>query len=259
VGSAGQGNYAAANAFVDALAVSRSRSGLPALAINWGLWSGNGLGGRMDALHQQRLAALGLTPLHEEEALGAFEDSLVLQGQVAVLHADWSKYAAEYPRSSVVRAYAPADVKGSAANGWLRERLREVEPADRQDLLATFVREQTGAVLRCDPAQLAPRRGFFDQGMDSLLAMELKRRLEAALGLPLPGTLTFDHPTTEGLGRYLLERWQTVADRLAQDTPSAAAVSVTGEPSSTIAAEIQKLTPGELEALIDRELDSLLP
>jgi acyl transferase domain-containing protein/acyl-CoA synthetase (AMP-forming)/AMP-acid ligase II len=261
VGSAGQANYAAANAFMDALAVSRSMSGLPALAVNWGVWTGRGLGGRLDATHLRRLASLGFSPIGEEEGLRAFDRILSLQGQIALLRADWRRYAAAYPRTSMVRAYAPArDDRGADANGWLRDSLRRAAPGDRHDLIVGFVRAQAGAVLRTDPAQVALRRGFFDQGMDSLLAMELKQRLDAALGEALPATITFDHPTVETLAAFLLTR-----SLAAGDDPPAVAAGPAADPSAPEVVtpdaidEIRKLSPEELEALIDREIDALLP
>jgi polyketide synthase 12/myxalamid-type polyketide synthase MxaF len=143
----------------------------------------------------------------------------------------------------------------------LRDRLRDADPADRDDLMAALVREQVGAVLRCDPARVAPRRGFFDQGMDSLLAMELTRRLEVALGWRLRATVTFEFPTADGLGRHLLERWISETRR-SQEPPAPAIGGVLGgNPvlTATAVEDIRKLTPHELEALIDAEVDSLLP
>jgi acyl transferase domain-containing protein/acyl-CoA synthetase (AMP-forming)/AMP-acid ligase II/acyl carrier protein len=258
VGSAGQANYAAANAFMDALAISRSMSGLPALSVNWGVWAENGLGARVDARHQRRLASLGLAPLSEEDALDAFDRLLPVRGQISVLHADWARYAAAFPRTSMVRAYAPHREE-PLADLRLRDALRRVPPDERAGILLAFVLQETAGVLRSEPGQIAPRRGFFDQGMDSLLAMELKRRIESALGVPLPATVTFDHPTPDALAQFLLERSADAPVPPATGRGRRAEAPRTGSAMSTAADEIARLTPEELEALIDREIESLLP
>jgi hypothetical protein len=246
VGSAGQGNYAAANAFLDALAISRSINGLPTLSINWGMWAEGGIGERLDPRHRARLASLGFRPIADAAGLGAFERALALQGHIAVLGADWSRYAAMHPRTSLVHGWAPTEE--TTPRGWLRTAIAAADPAGRFATMLASVCEQAGAVLRCEASQVAPRRGFFDQGMDSLLAMELKHRLDAALDEPLPATITFDHPSAEDLARYLLDRLEANPEPAPPPRDARDAAD-----------EIRKLSPEELEALIDREIDALLP
>ena len=104
---------------------------------------------------------------------------------------------------------------------------------------------------------MAIARGFFDQGMDSLLAMELKRRIEAALGVALPSTLTFDHPTVDTLGRFLLDA--CVDQSAAAAAPRGPAANPDITTAEQLADDIRKMTTRQLEQLIDGELDSLLP
>ena len=225
VGSSGQANYVAASVFLDALAFARNRAGLPAVSINWGVWEGDGLGARVDERHRERLAALGFTPLRQEEALQAFDRALGRAGQVGVVRADWPAFAAAHPRQSLVRPFRARQVSRASASpaaGWFRDQLAGAARLDRVGVLTRLVAQQAAEVLRSDVDRVSMSRGFFDQGMDSLLAMQLKSRLETALDLPLPATITFDHPTPEKLGEYLASLTSVDAKRRRAPVPSVA-------------------------------------
>jgi acyl carrier protein len=118
-----------------------------------------------------------------------------------------------------------------------------------------------GAVLGCDAEAVPLEKGFFDLGMDSLLAMDLRARLEAALDDTLPPTLTFDHPTTERLAAHLAERiggeTSVTVAALEPAAPTSAALTLPAPDQDTLS-EVEGLTEEELEALIDGEVDSLL-
>ncbi len=253
VGAAGQANYAAASAFLDAFAVGRSRPGRPMLAVNWGLWDGEGLGAHLDVRHRNRLAAQGFTPLTAAEGVHAFGRLLGRQGSVVVARADWAVCGSGRPWSSVLRPFHAGLAAGPAggSSGWLAHRVRQGAATESGELLRDAVRGQVAAVLGCDPDAVPLERGFFDLGMDSLLAMDLRARLEAALDDTLPPTLTFDHPTTARLAAHL-------AHRFGAGEPVTVDTSGPTDPARDTLTEVERLSPVELEALIDREVDSLL-
>jgi acyl transferase domain-containing protein/aryl carrier-like protein len=253
IGSAGQANYAVANAFLDALAHAPS-TGAPVLSINWGLWS-DGLGAQIDPRHRSRLETLGITPLAEEEGLRAFDESFGAAGQIAVTKADWTRYAAAHRSSSLVRSFAPSAGPAplDGRRGWLRTRITAAGERERAATVTRALQEMVARILCCEPGDVSPRRGFFDQGMDSLLAMELKNRLEFALDVPLGATATFEHPTVETLSRQVLAALWPDERR----TP-AAQRDVLDDPIEAIE-QIRSLSPDELSELIARELGSQRP
>ncbi|MEU6557922.1 SDR family NAD(P)-dependent oxidoreductase [Streptomyces sp. NPDC046915] len=245
VGTPGQANYAAANAFLDALARQRHAAGLPATSIGWGLWGGGGgMGEELKQSDLVRLARSGIAPMSPQAALDLLDralagshpapvatalDRAALRGRAA---------AGELPAlmRSLVRvpvrrtaAAAAADTTGPAA---LTARLAGLTADERvaavRDLVVTEIAHVLG---HPDARGIGAERGFTELGFDSLTAVDLRNRLIAATGLQLPATLAFDHPTAAALATEL-------ADRLApaQDT----------RPSS-LSAELDRL-----EALLAR-------
>ncbi|QMU70752.1 type I polyketide synthase [Streptacidiphilus sp. P02-A3a] len=217
VGNAGQGNYAAANAAVDALIAERRAAGLPGTAIAWGAWAGGGLltGGVAD-----RLRELGLPVMPPETAVTAIgralaeDDALVLVADV-----DWRRFAAGTglrsaalldalpdQRQGTDQGAGPAAADPASAAGSVRARLAlEAGDADRRRLLLDLVRGHAAAVLRHPSADaVLPDQVFASLGFDSLTAVELRNRLGTATGLGLPATLLFDHPTPAALADRLL-------------------------------------------------------
>ena len=209
LGNAGQASYAAANAFLDRLAGHRRSLGLAGQAIAWGAWSGAGMAeGRRERL-AERLRAAGQGWLSPAQGLGAL-DHLVEHGAVTgmVAVADWPVLAgrmASVPAflDEVLPAVAGRTTEAVAPAGLL-SRLREVPEADRERVLVDFLQDELQAVLRL-PEPPAPPVGFFDLGMDSLMAVELRNRLNVALRgvCTLPGTVVFDHPNIRSLARHL--------------------------------------------------------
>ncbi|MFF5175152.1 type I polyketide synthase [Micromonospora sp. NPDC000089] len=211
LGSPGQGNYAAANAFLDALATHRHATGLPATSIGWGAWATGGMAGRLDAGDRQRLGRIGMTGLSAAEGATLLA-AAAAQPLPAVVAARLRITGDRTQLPPLLRLLAPTGVRRQARTadtntaGWA-ERLAGLAPDEATALLVELVRAQAAAVLGHASAQAVPgARAFKDLGFDSLTSVELRNRLASATGLRLPATLVFDHPTPERLAEHLLER-----------------------------------------------------
>ncbi|WP_318205434.1 type I polyketide synthase [Streptomyces sp. SCL15-4] len=209
--ASGQGNYAAANAFLDALAARRAALGLPVTSLAWGLWSGGGMGAALGTADVQRIERTGIGALDPDEALDLF-DAAVATGAPALVPvrldtAALRRRADDVP--AVLRTLAGATARPDRADHarTLGERLAALPAADHEHTVLETVRTEVAAVLgHSGPAAVEPRRAFTELGFDSLAAVELRNRLGAASGLRLPSTLIFDHPTPAALAGHLLER-----------------------------------------------------
>ncbi|QLJ03459.1 SDR family NAD(P)-dependent oxidoreductase [Streptomyces sp. NEAU-sy36] len=209
LGSAGQGNYAAANTFLDAFAEARRARGLPATSLAWGLWEqGGGMAGGLDRTDLVRLKRVGLAPIAVDEGLRLFDTASALdRAAVAPLRLDLSGLRETAPpvlralaRVAPVRRTAPTAPRGS-----LGERLAGLPEAEREQMVLDLVRTEAAAVLGHASAQaVRPEHAFQEAGFDSLTSVELRNRLNAATGLRLPATMVFDHPTPVALARFLL-------------------------------------------------------
>ncbi|MCQ8195439.1 type I polyketide synthase, partial [Streptomyces rugosispiralis] len=223
LGGAGQGGYAAANVFLDALAGHRRATGRTAVSLVWGMWAEErGMGGRLGEADQQRAARGGVLPLSAAEGLALFDaahavpDEAVLvpvRLEMATLRA--AATTGELPslyrglvRTPVRRAAAggPAAPEAGAdtGEGTLAQRLAGQSEAQQQRTVLDLVRRQVAAVLGY-PAkdQVGAEQAFKELGFDSLTAVELRNRLNAATGLKLTATLVYDYPTPVALARHL--------------------------------------------------------
>ena len=212
LGNPGQGNYAAANTFLDALATWRQARGLPAQSLAWGLWAQDS--GITSALTQQdraRLARNGITSMPTPTALAALDTALTTTGRPVLIPATFSTAAlrgqADNSLLPLLRGLVPARPGSSRAATPLRRQLTGRTPDERRQILLDTVRTHAAAVLGHDtPDPIHPDRGFLDLGFDSLTAVELRNRLTTATGLRLPATLIFDHPSATALARYLRDQ-----------------------------------------------------
>ncbi|HEU5470758.1 MAG TPA: SDR family NAD(P)-dependent oxidoreductase [Actinophytocola sp.] len=213
LGSSGQANYAAANAFLDALAQQRVLAGLPAHALAWGPWQVDGgmLGG-IGAADRDRIQRSGLTPLTAERGLALLDAALAKAGPVLIPadlnHAALAAAADALPPllRGLVRAGRRAASTGPGAGGpSLADRLAVVPAAERTRLVLELVRSNAATVLGFASAEaIEPGRAFQELGFDSLTAVEIRNRLSAVTGTRLPPTLIFDHPTPAALAGHLL-------------------------------------------------------
>ncbi|USX53688.1 SDR family NAD(P)-dependent oxidoreductase [Lentzea sp. HUAS12] len=208
LGNGGQAAYAAANAHLDALAEQRRFDGLPATAVAWGPWAEGGMAGS----HDDGVRRMGLRPMAPQAAVEALFESLAA-GDVTVTVADfdWPAYF-ETSRQAPVLAEIPrpqAGAPAAAAGPALRERLAGLIEPEQRRLLLDLVRDVVAKVLgHPSTTTIEPDRAFSELGFDSLTAVELRNRLDAATSLSVPSTLVFDHPTPLALAQYL---WAEVA------------------------------------------------
>ncbi|RBQ20874.1 type-I PKS [Spongiactinospora rosea] len=208
-GTSGQANYAAANAFLDALAHRRRRSGRAAVSIAWGLWAqASGLTGHLGERDLARLAAWGLAPMPSDRALALFDAASAGDAAhaVAVRLDTIALRAANGPVAPLLRGLvrAPRRTEPAGPGASLARRAAEASGGERERLLLDAVLAQVAAVLgHVSPERLDPARSLRELGFDSLTGVELRNKLNAVTGLRLPATLVFEHPTPVRLARFL--------------------------------------------------------
>jgi acyl transferase domain-containing protein len=191
LGTAGQANYAAANAFLDALAADRAAQGLPGLSIGWGWWENTGMTAGLSAADDRRLREIGLAPMTSAEALALFDAALRTPDPV-LLASRLSPRATAAPRRAD-RALPPTP--------------------ETPDALVDQIRARTAAVLGYPTAdRIDPDTEFTRAGLDSLGSVELCNQLGELLGRPLPLTALFDHPTPSALATHLHGLLRATAD-----------------------------------------------
>ena len=237
LGSAGQANYAAANAALDALATRRRAAGLPATSLAWGPWAPTtGMTATLTSTHRTRLTSTGLRPIPPGRGAELFEGGVSGSGPTVVV-ADvdrsvlrrwgpphlWRNLVGATPRRVTARPGVNTAANAGATAGGLRERLAGLSGEAREQLLLDVVCEQVAAVLGHESAaSVDPDRPFSELGFDSLTAVELRNRLGALTGERLPATLVFNHPRPTALAAYL--GTEVLPERSAPDVP---------DPSST--------------------------
>jgi len=209
-GSRWLAHYTATSTFLDTFALARRAAGLPATAINWGLWKS--LSDSQSGEERQVTLSSGLEPMVDDVAIKALP---LLTGpgapaRPAVVAADWGLLATAYRTRAalhIVDDLLPThdgDESSTTRTTELRETLRDAEPSRRRGLLLDHVTAQVvGAMGLASPQLLDPTAGFFQSGMDSLMSVTLQRALSESLGETLPASVVFDYPTVEALSDYL--------------------------------------------------------
>ncbi|WP_079151639.1 type I polyketide synthase, partial [Streptomyces sp. RTd22] len=218
MGTAGQGNYAAANAFLDALAQSRRAEGLAATSLAWGLWtSDSAMTAHLDDADLARLTRSGLAPMSAEQGLALFDAALAADRatlfparlDLPALRNQAAGDSLPAVFKSLVRAparRAAAAVGTGPSSSWIAD-MAALDDADRTAALLELVGTQVSLVLGHGSAlSVEADRAFRDLGFDSLTGLELRQRLQAATGLRLPSTLVFDYPTSNALVGFLEEQ-----------------------------------------------------
>jgi hypothetical protein len=257
MGSPGQGNYAAGNAFMDALALHRRTQGLPALSINWGAWSEIGMAASMDSRQQQRLLAQGMSLIAPEQGLTLLEQLLKEQyAQIMVLPVNWAALLGQLenvpPLLEGYKQHAHPQAQRADETVFL-DQLRTIAAEKQAEALLVFVREQVVKVLGLSSAQTPGlNQGLIEIGMDSLMAVELSNRFRMNFGQPFPTTLAFEHSTIQALTDYLSA---TVLSQLA-DQPAETEISSANELDVDLADAALLLS--NLDQLSDQQVELLL-
>ena len=218
IGSFGQANYAAANTFLDTLAAHRQAQGLPGLSINWGPWAESGMAQILSEQVQKRWNTQGIGEITPSAGLDVFGYLLQHENnQIGVLPIEWRKFLQQFPSGDEPTFLAniaqtiPKYQTSSSPSFNLWQQLQTATSNQREQLLIEHIRHEVAQVIGASPMILELQKGLFDLGMDSLMAVELKNRLQKSFGAALPSTLTFEYPTIEALKNYLSQEvlgWQ---------------------------------------------------
>ncbi|MFD2495062.1 type I polyketide synthase, partial [Amycolatopsis jiangsuensis] len=261
LGNGGQAAYAAANAYLDALARHRRGLGLPALSVAWGIWAG---GGMVDGSVEDRMSGRGLPGMAPEHAIAGLQDALS-RGDDCVVIADvrWDRFTPAFtaarPSSLIADLPEVAAQLSARPEAGLPGQLDGLGEAEQLRVLVDLVRAHAAATLRHqDSGSVETTRAFREIGFDSLTVVELRNRLAAATGLRLPATVLFDHPTVAALAGYL-------RGELVGAEPAAAPVAVSrgavDEPIAIIGMGCRfpggVTTPDELWELLVAERDAV--
>ncbi|MGV9387455.1 type I polyketide synthase, partial [Nonomuraea sp. NPDC003707] len=246
--SAGQGNYSAANAFLDALAIHRHASGLPAQSLAWGLWAPEtgGMTNQLAELDLERLSRSGFTAMGANEGMQLLDVALTMPEPFLVplpintrtlssRHDGVPAILRGLARTPTRRTARTEPVSGSGSA--LERRLTGLPAAEQEHVLVSLVCAEAAAVLgHASGEAIQAGRPFKDLGFDSLTSVELRNRLSRAAGMKLPATLVFDHPTPTALAAHLLQRVtgnSTAA--VAEPVRAASASAGIGEPIAIVA------------------------
>jgi NAD(P)-dependent dehydrogenase (short-subunit alcohol dehydrogenase family)/acyl carrier protein len=253
LGASGLAHYAAANAFLDATAEHADRAGRPVLSVSWGTWAAMRLA---SSDSQQSFREAGLEPMDNAAALDALRRLMCAGAQRGIVaRVDWDRLKAVHEarrarpllRHLGTPAAGPSPLRASGdAPSMLVRRIGAAPASLRRDLLVEHVQREVAAVLGWpDKSAVAPASGLFDLGMDSLMAVELKRRLEQAVGYALPSTLTFNYPNVDALAGFL-------------DVEMAASASAAPAPAAARAPAEPRRDERPLDDMSDEEIERRL-
>ncbi len=254
LGSAGQGNYATANAFMDGLASFRHSQGLPAISVNWGAWSEVGMAANR---HIDKMRSVPmLKPSVALQALGmAIQSKLT---QLAVLPADWNSFLSSYRLGEepallreIARIVRPQDAQAmELSEPSIVQQYLETIPNKRQSFLLSHIRQKVAEVLATNnPSAVDLDEPLQAMGIDSLMAIELRNKLGQSAGKTLPATLLFEYPSITALADYLTSEILTAE----KDMHPTGIVTVQKQMPAAFAVDITSL-----DDLSEDELASLL-
>ena len=269
IGSPGQGNYAAANAFMDALAGYRRSIGLSGLAINWGAWASGGMAARLAVEHQNRIHSSGVTEIAPKQGMYALDLLLANQSamaRVGVIPVQWTILAEHWSgikKSSLLRELLQKeepehDTLEQKVKAEILAKLETVSLEERQEILTEHIRGQVAQVLDLSSSQLPEvNLGFMEMGMDSLMAVELKNRLQNQLETNLPETIAMEYPTIAKLSLHIIEElmeWNTTENEALSNGLNQTNVS---QIDGTILPVLEDISEEDFEALAAQQLEKI--
>jgi len=256
LGSSGQVNYAAANAFLDALVHYRQALGLPGLSINWGPWN-KGMVSDLRNQHLQRLQTQGISLISASQGLSAFSELLSsTMVQVGVFPINWQQFGEKLPRGVKLpflqQFISPEQLESQSSK--LIQYLEETPIDMRREYLLSHVRSRIAKILGiAKPEQIGLRERLFDLGIDSLMALELKNLLESDLGATVRSTVLFDYPTLEALTEYLSNDVLCGKVSFLSDNQ----ISDKIEPEADLSDNLQEMSQDEIARLLFEKLNAL--
>jgi acyl transferase domain-containing protein/acyl carrier protein len=239
-GGFGQTAYGAANAFLDGLAWRLRERDVAGISVNFGPWSA----GMADAESRARLEQRGVRTLSPADALAGLADVAASStGQGVVARIDWARFLPLYEQAgrraflAELEQEVPNAVPALTPSGktQLVERLTNAPVQQRKKLLTDYLRDAVAEITRVDVAEIREDAGFFDLGMDSLMAVEMRRRIEQGVGAEIPITLVMDHPRLSDVADYLLGDVLGLSEAPAAAQPAAAVTTRADEPIAIVA------------------------
>ncbi len=265
LGFKGQGNYAAANAFLDGFAHWRTSLGMKTLSLNWGPWAEVGMAAALGNRERRRWTAQGINLINMEQGWAALAHALELEAaQLTVLPINWTTYAQQFTNDNNPPAFLSGLISKARTTNTVtqpkeeisfEQRLQNTPPDKRWSLLLAHVREQAAKILCLPPSKRVElSQPLREMGLDSLMTVELRNALSTTLGRALPGSLVFDYPTIEAIANYLAEKVFAVA---LPSTSSSAPMKKVDEQEQQTLAQLQQLSDDEAEALLTEKLSAL--
>jgi acyl carrier protein len=247
---------------MDALMHYRRSQNLPGISINWGPWTDGGMAANLSKRNQTRLVGQGIELMPAEQGLRILLHMLRARvPQIGAFKIDWKAFQhlslSHQQRlflSQIIGEETEQEETGPSPDvePALLQQLRDAPPNTRKELIITHIQAQVAGILGLDATHLPnAQQGFFDMGLDSLMAIELKNRLEHDLRVTLPATLAFEYPTIHDLAEYILDELPGLAENKTAGLPTPA----TPQHSTDDAEKLESLSEEELAALLANELE----
>jgi len=235
LGSPGQSNYAAANAFLDALGDSAQPN---ITTISWGPWQGLGMTDQMTSESRQQLVANGIDFLEPRTAMSAFDTlDFVQGGHSTIALVNWRRWKDQ----GLMFSELVAPTKAEVTEGQLLSDLKAQRSDQRFGALIERLRTLVATALHLEPSEIGARVGLFDIGVDSLTGMQLKSELQKDLGVPLGSTLLFDYPTLEKLAEFLIAEYIADSEGVSHSAENSAPIETSSQGRAEIEAALNRL------------------
>jgi len=239
LGSGGQGNYAAANAYLDALASHRRSIGLPALSINWGAWSETGMAADLENRNWDYFDTIGIAPLTNAQGLSVLKRLISAksteEAQIAVIEADWQKLSKSNPAVGNMPLIQHLTISGTKTSQLtkkaapIKERISIIEPSERMEVLRNWITMHVSNLMGFEPAALNLEKSIINLGFDSLMAVQLKNAIESDVGVAISVGKILEGPSVLQLTEMIHTEIKRRAERNSMDSTVAVDTIVDAE------------------------------